>query len=265
MRTRLMGILNLTPDSFSDGGRYADAGAMLEAARAMLAAGACVVDVGAESTRPGAVPLSAEEEWARLAPFAGEVMPALLELGAEISIDTRHAATAARMLERGAGWVNDVGGLKDSAMVDTLLGYDCKVVVMHSLTVPADPDVTLPERADVLGALYAFFTERAQALAQAGIARGRLVFDPGLGFGKTAEQSLCIVRNIEIIRGWGLPLLIGHSRKSFLKLLAPEPQQRDNATLALSARLMLAGVEFLRVHDVAAHGVLARTLSLRAP
>lgn len=261
MHTQLVGILNLTPDSFSDGGRF-DAGVeAVQAAAEAMAAQAHVIDVGAESTRPGAVPLDAAEEWARLAPFFRHVLPGLHERGVIVSVDTRHAETARRALDHGAGWINDVGGFADDAMIAAVREAECRLVVMHSLTVPTDPRVTLPEGADAAQTLIAFARERAGRLADAGIARGRLIFDPGIGFGKTAAQSWDILRRVRELRAAGMPLLVGHSRKSFLaRFTDVPPAERGDATLCVSAFLMQAGVEYLRVHDVYRHAQLAHIL-----
>lgn len=249
MKTRLVGILNLTPDSFSDGGAYASPDAMRAQAEAMIAAGASVIDVGAESTRPGAAPVSAAEEWRRLEPFMEEVLPHLRDR-AVLSIDTRHAQTAQQALEYGVQWINDVTGFADPYMVRTVADSDAVLVLMHSLGVPANPQNTLSEGTDSVAVLLEFARARMQVLENAGIARERLIFDPGLGFGKTADQSLELVRRMRELRVLGVPLLAGHSRKSFLRLLG---EDRDVATFAVSRMLKDAGVEYLRVHDVSGH------------
>lgn len=241
---RLVGILNVTPDSFSDGAEWLDADKAIAHAKRLWADGAAILDIGAESTRPGAMPVSPEEEWRRLEP----VLKAL-EDRARISIDTRHAETARRALDLGVGWINDVSGLKSQAMINAVKDRDCKLVVMHSLSVPADPAVTLPENGDPLPALIEFATERVQTLQAAGITKERLIFDPGIGFGKTAAQSLAILQRIKELTSLGLPLFIGHSRKSFLKSFAGEDmEKRDLATAAFSLLLAREGVEYLRVH-----------------
>ncbi len=251
--TKLAGILNLTPDSFSDGGLYSDAASMRAACMRMYVAGASLIDVGAESTRPGAVPVSAAEEWERLRPFAEEVLPACLAKGIIISADTRHAENAARMLQRGAAWINDVSGFADPAMLEAVRSSHCTLVLMHSLTVPADRGVTLPKDADPVKEILSWARAAIRRLAAAGIAEERLVLDPGLGFGKTHEQSLALVRRVHELRAPGLPLYIGHSRKGFLAQVSGD---RDAATLAVSTHLIGAGVEYLRVHDVENHVAL---------
>lgn len=242
--TRIAAIVNVTPDSFSDGGAAYRADDAVEAVLRLLNEGADIVDIGAESTRPGATPVSPGEEWTRLAPVLAGLR------GVPFGVDTRHAETAKNALRAGAHWINDVSGFSDPAMVAAVRDSACLLVVMHSLTVPADKNVVMGE-ADVVAALLDFARTRLDALEAAGIERMRLVFDPGIGFGKTAAQSWEIIRGIERFRELGVPLLIGHSRKSFLG-----EEDRDARTLDVSRQLMRSGVAWLRVHDVAAHAVL---------
>jgi dihydropteroate synthase len=242
--TKLVGILNLTPDSFSDGGRLPDARAQVAALETLIGQGADVVDIGAESTRPGATPLTADEEWQRLSPFFAALTPS--HIAHPLSLDTRHAINAKRALDKGFAWINDVSGFADPAMVAAVAGYDCKKVVMHSLTVPASKDVTLPEGADAVALLISWVRDVSSRLM------GDIIIDPGLGFGKTRAQNWHIVEHIGVLQSLGLPVLIGHSRKSFLG------GERDEATLALSRKLIQKRVDYLRVHDVPAHRALLR-------
>ncbi len=254
MHTQLVGILNLTPDSFSGDGKTADQA--LAAIAAMAKEGIAVIDIGAESTRPGAVPLAPEAEWARLEPVLKEALP---RRDFRISVDTRHAETARKALAMGAHWINDVSGFQDSAMIEAVSASECRVVMMHSLTVPADSRIVLPEDQDVVETLIGWAEARLHALEKAGIARSRVIFDPGLGFGKTPAQSLHILKNLQAFKALELPILIGHSRKSFLKGFADESLEARNAlTLAVSALLMEQNVDYLRVHDTRAHAGLAR-------
>lgn len=245
--TQLMGIVNLTPDSFSDGGQHFAPEAALAALARMAAEGASVIDIGAESTRPGATPLSHEEEWQRLAPVLSQ-LPALA--GVEYSLDTRHAATAQKALSLGVHWINDVSGFADPAMRAAVRDSSCKLVVMHSLSVPADKQVTLPEQVDVVAELLAFASARIAELLAEGIAKERIIFDIGIGFGKTPVQCMKLLHDIEHFKELEVKLLVGHSRKSFLAGLSGN---RDEATLAVSQYLMTKQVDYLRVHDVAAH------------
>jgi len=244
--TQLVGIVNVTPDSFSDGGAHFDAPAAIQAIERLIADGADVIDIGAESTRPGATPISPEEEWQRLAP----VLAALRQFSdMRFSLDTRHADTARRALEAGVHWINDVTGFSHAVMVDAVRSSDCRLVIMHSLCIPADKAIVMPESADIVTELLAFAHKRIDTLYGYGIKKGRIVFDPGIGFGKTAAQSLDILRRIGEFSVLGVPLVIGHSRKSFLSSFG----DRDAATLAVSQSLAQRGVDFLRVHDVARH------------
>lgn len=252
--TQLVAIVNVTPDSFSDGGDAFSPAAALQAVEKHIAAGAHVVDIGAESTRPGAQAVSWEEEWNRLEPVAMHLHGAIRGR-ALASIDTRHAATAREALACGFAWVNDVSGFSDPAMVAAVAASDCRLVVTHSLSVPADPGVVLDAACDPVAEVLNWAQARLLRLERAGIARGRMLFDPGVGFGKTAEQSVALIRHIGAFHVLGVPLLVGHSRKSFLKAWGG-PADRDGATLEVSRYLMAQGVEYLRVHDVSAHRAL---------
>lgn len=267
-KTKLVGILNLTPDSFSDGGKYEGASA-IERLEQLIAEGADVVDIGAESTRPNATPLDSEEEWARLQPFFAALTPA--HLRHTLSLDTRHAINAKRALDKGFQWINDVSGFSDAEMRDAVAGYDCTLVAMHSLTVPADKNITLPEDCDVIAVLKEWMLDVGCQMSGS-----KIIFDAGIGFGKTAAQSWYIINRVQELKALGFPLLIGHSRKSFLQTAPVTPALRgglgtntpaefvtldprvrgDDITLEISKKLITAGVEYIRVHDVAAHKAL---------
>lgn len=242
--TQLAAILNVTPDSFSDGGRYLDADKALAAVHRMAGEGADIIDIGAESTRPGATPLAHEEEWQRLE----KLLPQLG--GVCWGLDTRHAETAHKALALNPYWINDVSGFTDDAMIEAVRDHGCRLVVMHSLSVPADRNKVLPENADVIEEILNWVHTRLGYLESLGIAKERIIFDPGIGFGKTAQQSREIIRRIDAFKALGLPLFIGHSRKSFLE------GNRDEATLAVSRQLIAKHIDYLRIHDVAAHRAL---------
>lgn len=244
---KLMGVVNVTPDSFSDGGAY-DPVAQV---KRLLADGADIIDLGAESTRPNAMPVSAEEEWQRLAP----VLSATEGISdAIISIDTRHAETARNALAHGASWINDVTGFKQKEMLDAVRESSCKLVVMHSLTVPADPLVTLPANADVMGYLSDWATDTLNRLKAEAIDAERIILDPGVGFGLSAHQSVTVLSHMYILTKLHDAWLVGHSRKSFMRLFGlDKAQDRDEMTRGFSAVLAEQGVNFLRVHDVAGH------------
>ena len=252
---KIVGIVNVTPDSFSDGGAYYDAEDACVQVQRLWEQGADMVDIGAESTRPGSTALVPEQERARLQPALEYVAQHAAPRLASVSIDTRHSSTARWALQRyGVGWINDVSGCADAPMQAVLAEHTaCRLVLTHALSVPADPSVVLQD-ADVIGALQATFAERIRALERAGIARERIVLDPGIGFGKTSAQSWQILRGIERLHTLGCPLYVGHSRKSFLQACtASAPAERDGATLALSLTLAARGVHYLRVHNVPMH------------
>jgi dihydropteroate synthase len=247
----IMGILNVTPDSFSDGGRYAEPGAALRRAGELLVAGADILDVGGESTRPGATPVPAAQEIERAIPVIAAIARAFP--GARISIDTTRAETARAALDAGAVIVNDVSGLRlDPAMVPLCARSGAGVVVMHSRgragELAADRHAVYPD-----GVLPGVVRELGRALEEArrgGIPADRIVVDPGLGFGKTAEQSVELLRGLGALRSLGRPILIGPSRKRFLgALTGREVAERDSATAAACALGWEAGARIFRVHE----------------
>lgn len=251
-----MGILNLTPDSFSDGGRFTQWPAIEAHVDAMLAAGAHIIDVGAESTRPGAKPLDEKEECARLLPALERLLGryASETLRPRISVDTYRSAVAQRALELGVDIINDVGGLTDPAMIELAANGTADWIAMHNLGLPADPGKTLPADAEPCHAVERWLDARLKSWARAGLDTARVIFDPGVGFGKNALQSLTLLRNIRRFQRFGLRILVGHSRKSFMSPYANrDNRDRDLATLGASMYLCSQGVDMLRVHNVPAH------------
>ena len=251
-----MGILNVTPDSFSDGGVHAEAAAAIGAAERMATAGAHIIDIGSESTRPGAEGLSPDEEWRRLQP----VLRALEErfngdlLAPRISVDTRNASTARRALEAGAHWINDVTGLTSPDMLELAREVDNDWVVMHSLDVPVVKGRQIEADRDPCEVVEAWLLRQLERWDAAGIHRERLLFDPGIGFGKSSLHSLELLRHAPRFQRHGMRLLIGHSRKSFMRAFAETPAaERDIETIGASLKLCEKGVDVLRVHDVEAH------------
>lgn len=258
-RPALMGIVNITPDSFSGDGKLHEQAAQY--ALQLVADGADIIDFGAESTRPGAQMITDEQEWARLGPTLEAVLKKDIRTRARISIDTYHAQTASRALDLGANIINDVSGLDDIAMMDILSEVDCDIVVMHSLGVPANAVVTLPPDCDVVAQILEWKFAVTQKAIGRGVAKERLIYDPGIGFGKTAEQSLALIKAAATLKASGGRWLYGHSRKSFMKHLgAVEMAARDAMTLEFSEQLAEVGIDYLRVHDVAAHDALFRRL-----
>lgn len=244
-----MGIVNVTPDSFSDGGMYLDPAAAVAHGRQLVADGASILDIGGESTRPGAGPVSESEELRRVIPV---IIALARELQVPLSIDTMKARVAREALQAGASVVNDVSGLlSDPQMIDVCAQSDCGVIVMHMQGTPQTMQLT-PKYVDVVAEVRAFFQSRLLDLAAAGIDAERIMFDPGIGFGKTAEHNLQLLSNLEPLRVEGRPLLVGHSRKRFLKrLLGREVDERSSGTLGVALALAAQGLELIRVHEVA--------------
>lgn len=253
--TQLAGIVNITPDSFSDGGDAFAPDAALKHASRLLQDGADILDIGAESTRPGATPLSHEDEWARLSPILPAIIAMAKTYPAKVSIDTRHPQTAALAISAGADWINDVSGFTNPDMIEAVKKSNCPLVVMHSLSIPANPELTLSTTADIINDIANWFIKTRERLAAQGIDEKRLICDPGIGFGKSPAQSLTLVSCAGQLKDKiNAPLYIGHSRKSFAKTFAGEDMgKRDMITCAFSSMLMLCNIDYLRVHDVAAH------------
>jgi dihydropteroate synthase len=243
-RPLIMGILNVTPDSFSDGGRFIDPSSAIDQARRMVAQGADILDIGAESTRPygGAVAIPLEEEIERLAP----VLPAAAELGAPISIDTMKARVAAWALASGAAIINDVWGLqRDCGMARVAAERSAPVIIMHNRE-HADPSL------DIMVEIATFFARSLEIAARAGLTRQHVVLDPGIGFGKTPEQSLVAIARLRELQEFGLPILVGASRKRFIAKISPAPpDERLGGSIAAHLLAVANGAAIIRTHDVA--------------
>lgn len=244
-----MGILNVTPDSFSDGGEHLGVATALEHARRMIAEGAGIIDIGGESTRPGAAPVAADEEIARTAPVIAALRR---EWDGLVSIDTSKAEVAAAALEAGADIVNDVSGLlADPAMTGVCAAAGCGVVVMHMQGTPRTMQ-SAPHYEDVVREVADFFAERLRTLAAAGIDADALCFDPGIGFGKNLDHNLALLRALDRISAGDRPILLGISRKSFIgKLLGTDDlAAREWPTIAITANAREKGIMLHRVHSV---------------
>lgn len=246
--TRLMGVVNVTPDSFSDGGLYLDPEAAIAHGRELVAAGAEILDVGGESTRPGAKAVGEEEELRRVVP----VIRGLRDLDCELSVDTSKASVAAAALEAGAAIVNDVTALRgDPEMAPLCAERGATVILMHMLGEPRTMQDD-PRYEDVAADVQAFLAERLEAAVAAGIAEERIWLDPGIGFGKTAAHNLELLRRLGELRELGRPLVIGTSRKSFIgKLDGSAAGERLGGTIASSVLAAVEGAAVLRVHDAA--------------
>jgi dihydropteroate synthase len=249
----IMGILNATPDSFSDGGAWLDTATAVAHGAAMLRAGAAIIDVGGESTRPGAAPVDPALEIRRVVPVIAGLRPAAEAAGAMISVDTRNAATMRAALDAGAGMVNDVSALThDRAALAVVAASLASVVLMHMRGEPATMQVA-PAYDDVALDVYDYLEGRIAACEAAGIDRSRIVADPGIGFGKTVAHNLRLLRQLTLFHGLGVPILVGASRKGFIaRLSAGEPpEDRLPGSIAAALSAVGQGAQILRVHDVA--------------
>jgi dihydropteroate synthase len=253
--TRLMGIVNVTPDSFSDGGLFLDPDRAIMHARELVRGGADLLDIGGESTRPGARAVSAQEELERVAP----VVRGLGDLGVPISIDTSKAAVAETALEAGAEIVNDVTALRSDPELAALCAKrGCEVVLMHMKGTPRTMQQQ-PQYEDVVAEVRGFLAERIEFATAQGIAEERIWVDPGIGFGKTVDHNLELLRRLGELRELGRPIVVGTSRKSFIGgLTGREVEDRLGGTIASSVLALRAGADVLRVHDVAEVGQAVR-------
>ena len=248
-RTHIMGILNVTPDSFSDGGQYAEQGAALEHAREMVSQGADILDIGGESTRPGADPLTEEEELRRIIPIIERLSS---EQRGPISVDTYKSSVAEKALQAGASIVNDISGLRFSPdMARVVADHGAAVVLMHIKGTPRDMQVN-PVYGDLIGEIMDYLDESAGIALKAGVGRDRIMIDPGIGFGKTLEHNLTILERLDEFRALGFPIVLGTSRKRFIGTVLDiaEPKDRIEGSAATVALGIQRGARIVRVHDV---------------
>jgi dihydropteroate synthase len=248
---KIMGILNVTPDSFSDGGKFADTQSAIAQAEDLISAGADILDVGGESTRPFADPVSTEEELRRVIPVIEAVRQ---KHKISISIDTTKAAVAREALKAGADIINDVSALKkDPEMITVVQQTSVPVIIMHMQGTPTDMQIK-PVYSDVIAEIIGFFTAQIDWITDKGVDRNRLIIDPGIGFGKTLQHNLSILKHLDKFSSLNLPLLLGHSRKRFLGDITgiPAEAQRDLATAVVTALCANKKISIIRVHDVAA-------------
>lgn len=250
-RAHVMGILNVTPDSFSDGGRHNEEQAALTHADVMIGEKADILDIGAESTRPGSAPVALENEWSRLAP----VLEPVCDLGIPVSIDTYKAEIARRACSAGAVIVNDVWGLqRDPAMADAVAEAGVHVVMMHNRQA-ADASI------DILDDIDRFFEKSLHLAEKAGIPRQKQILDPGFGFGKTVDQNFVILNRFQDLKKYGLPILAGASRKRMIgAVLNVETDDRLHGSLAVHMTALLKGAAIIRAHDVGPHADCVRML-----
>lgn len=242
-----MGVINMTPDSFSDGGRFRSVGAAVEAAGRMVDAGAAVIDIGGESTRPGASAVSAAAEIDRVLP----VVEGVRGFDTVVSVDTSKASVAEAAIAAGAGMVNDVRAARGPGMLEVLARSRVAVCLMHMRGEPRTMQ-RRPEYADVVGEVALFLAERAAACRAAGVERARLLLDPGIGFGKTVWHNLDLLRNLPVLSGDGLPILVGVSRKSTIGHVTKKPPEgRLAGSIGAAVYAVMHGAAMVRVHDVA--------------
>ncbi len=250
-RSYIMGILNVTPDSFSDGGQYYDVEKAVSRAQEMAAAGADIIDVGGESTRPGAAEVTAEEEIARIRPVVKELVD---KVSVPVSVDTYKAEVAAEVLELGADIINDVRGLRgDEELAGVVADYQVSVVIMHN--------ARLTERGeqDIIVSIKEFWRESIKLAEQAGINREKIILDPGIGFGISSQTSQEIIRRLSELKDMGYPLLLGTSRKSMLgDILEVPAEERVEGTVATTVMGIRQGIDIFRVHDVRANQQAAK-------
>ena len=242
-----MGIVNVTTDSFSDGGRFIDPAKAVAAARQMVAEGADIIDIGAESTRPGSLPVPEELEWQRLEP----VLQALAGFERPVSVDTRHPSVMSRSIAAGAGIINDVEGFCSQAAIDAVAAGDVGLVAMHMKGEPRTMQQA-PHYDDVVKEVYDFLRERRDALERNGVARDRICLDPGFGFGKGLAHNVALLAGLGELHGLGCPILVGMSRKSMVGQLTRLPvDQRLGSSIAAALAAVARGAHIVRVHDVA--------------
>lgn len=257
-RTHIMGILNVTPDSFSDGGLYLDTDKAVERSFEIEKEGADMIDIGGESTRPGALPLSPEEELSRVVPVIEKLKS---RLRIPISIDTFKAEVAREAIKAGASIINDISGLRfDPEMVTVAAEYDVPVVIMHIKGTPRDMQIN-PVYQDLIGEIRHFLEEGISIAQKAGVDDDMIIIDPGIGFGKTFEHNLEIINRLDEFRSLGMPILLGPSRKSFIgKILDLPPGDRLEGTAAAVAIGIIKGANIVRVHDVSSIVRVARVV-----
>ena len=245
--TLLMGVVNVTPDSFSDGGQFLDVGRAVEHAKRLVEEGAEILDVGAESSRPGSDPVSGEQEWARLSPVLERLMR---EVDVPVSVDTYKAETAERALQLGVHLLNDIGGLRSPEMLAVAARFQVPVVIMHMKGEPKTMQHNV-HYDDVVKEVGEFLTAQARRATEAGVPQ--VVIDPGIGFGKNVEHNLTLLKQLGDLARLPYPLLVGPSRKAFLgKIAGGEAGDRLEATLAAVTAAVLGGADIVRVHDIKA-------------
>lgn len=254
---QMVGVINITPDSFSDGGAYLHAEKAMEKVEELAKQGAAVIDLGAQSTRPNSIQISAKEEWNRLEPVLDLLKQKFSRLAAtpQISLDSYYPEVIKKALKRyPIDWINDVKGGDELSLLQIAAERGCKIVLNHSLAIPPQEKTVLSFETSPITSLCRWAEKKLKQLKSLGIPPERIIFDPGIGFGKSACQSFSLLREIDHLKKIGCEILVGHSRKSFLKMISlGAPYQRDQETIGISHYLSKKGVDYLRVHNVEAH------------
>ena len=250
-KVKIMGVLNVTPDSFSDGGEFSTAEAAINQAHKLIAQGADILDIGGESTRPFADKVGVEEELQRVIPVIESIRK---KHSVPISIDTTKSQVAAKALQAGATHINDISALRtDPEMIDVVRVTQAPVIIMHMQGTPSDMQVN-PTYTDIVQEMLEFFTERLEYLESNGIDKNRIIIDPGIGFGKTRSHNLTILKHLDSFSQFGVPVLLAHSRKRFLGDMTGVSQEKDRdlATAVVAALCADKKIDMVRVHDVSA-------------
>jgi dihydropteroate synthase len=251
--TKIVGILNITPDSFSDGGKFNSSETALSHLKQIIADGADMIDIGAESTRPNATPISTSQEWQRLE----KILPALISEikkhpNLQSSIDSYHFENIKKAYELGIDIINDVSGLSDDRIINFIAEKNITTILMHNLAIHANPEIIVNKNLDINQEIINWAQKKISYLEKRGVRKSQLIFDPGIGFAKDARQSISILKNIDSYRVLDLPIYIGHSKKGFLDKLDIKGD-RGKKTLEVSKYLIKKNIDFLRVHDVKEH------------
>jgi dihydropteroate synthase len=247
--TKIVAILNITPDSFSDGGENFAIDKAVKSVATMIESNVGVIDIGAESTRPGAKILNSDDEWNRLCPVLMEIIPMIKGTNIKISIDSYHYRTVEKSLHLGVDIVNDVSGCIDQNMIDIVASHgEVKMVLMHNLGIPANSKIIIDSE-NHIEIIQKWAEEKIIHLKENGISDNQIIFDPGVGFGKNPQQSLDIIKKISEFKHLA-SIMVGHSRKSFMSIFSKDrPSERDIETYVTSSYLSLMGIEYIRVHD----------------
>lgn len=256
---KIVGILNITPDSFHDGGSYNSLESSMQHLDQMLANGADVIDIGAESTRPGAKVLSDEQEWDRLkiilptAVKKVELFNRQNKASVQVSLDSYHLENIKKAHDLGVDIINDISGLTNPDLIKFIAQNNITTILMHNLAIHANPDLIINPHLNINLEIISWARKKINTLRNLGVKKSQLIFDPGIGFSKNADQSIIILKNIQKYQVLGLPIYVGHSNKSFLDKVGIKNRNRPDKTLIISKYLIKKGVDYIRVHDVGAH------------